>query len=51
MRLLDIVGVELSGKPGPGIAATDVVLSLTESCARKKSSAHTWNFTAKARRT
>jgi iron-sulfur-dependent 2-methylisocitrate dehydratase len=30
MRLPDIVGVELSGKPGPGITATDVVLSLTE---------------------
>ncbi|MBB5447046.1 MULTISPECIES: Fe/S-dependent 2-methylisocitrate dehydratase AcnD [unclassified Paraburkholderia] len=30
MRLPDIVGVELSGKPGEGITATDVVLSLTE---------------------
>ncbi|MFP5412790.1 MAG: Fe/S-dependent 2-methylisocitrate dehydratase AcnD, partial [Gammaproteobacteria bacterium] len=30
MRLPDIVGVELSGKPGPGITATDVVLALTE---------------------
>ncbi len=30
MRLPDIVGVELSGKPQPGITATDVVLALTE---------------------
>ena len=30
MRLPDIVGVELSGMPAPGITATDVVLALTE---------------------
>jgi 2-methylcitrate dehydratase (2-methyl-trans-aconitate forming) len=30
MRLPDIVGVELLGKPQPGITATDVVLALTE---------------------
>jgi aconitate hydratase len=30
MRLPDIVGVTLSGKPQPGITATDVVLALTE---------------------
>jgi 2-methylcitrate dehydratase (2-methyl-trans-aconitate forming) len=30
MRLPDIVGVELAGKPQPGITATDVVLALTE---------------------
>ncbi len=30
MRLPDIVCVELSGKPQPGITATDVVLALTE---------------------
>ena len=30
MRLPEIVGVELSGKPQPGITATDLVLSLTE---------------------
>ncbi|MBT8768297.1 Fe/S-dependent 2-methylisocitrate dehydratase AcnD [Metapseudomonas boanensis] len=30
MRLPDIIGVELSGKPQPGITATDVVLALTE---------------------
>jgi len=36
MRLPDIVGVELSGKPGPGITATDVVLSLTEFLRKQK---------------
>ena len=30
MRLPDTVGVELSGRPQPGITATDVVLALTE---------------------
>ena len=30
MRLPDIIGVELIGKPGPGITATDIVLALTE---------------------
>ena len=30
MRTPDIVGVELRGKPAPGITATDVVLALTE---------------------
>jgi aconitate hydratase len=30
LRLPDIVGVELSGKPQPGITATDIVLALTE---------------------
>ncbi|MBU3719709.1 MAG: Fe/S-dependent 2-methylisocitrate dehydratase AcnD [Burkholderiaceae bacterium] len=30
MRLPEIVGVELSGKPKPGITATDIVLALTE---------------------
>ena len=30
MRLPDIIGVELSGKPQPGITATDTVLALTE---------------------
>jgi len=30
MRLPDIVGVRLSGRPQPGITATDVVLALTE---------------------
>jgi len=30
MRLPDIVGVELAGRPQPGITATDIVLALTE---------------------
>jgi len=30
MRLPDIIGVELTGKPQPGITATDLVLALTE---------------------
>ncbi|WP_417763390.1 Fe/S-dependent 2-methylisocitrate dehydratase AcnD [Shewanella sp.] len=30
MRLPDIVGVELTGKPAAGITATDIVLALTE---------------------
>ncbi|MEB0136301.1 Fe/S-dependent 2-methylisocitrate dehydratase AcnD [Actimicrobium sp. CCC2.4] len=30
MRLPDIIGVELTGKPLPGITATDTVLALTE---------------------
>jgi 2-methylcitrate dehydratase (2-methyl-trans-aconitate forming) len=36
MRLPDIVGVELSGKPGEGITATDVVLALTEFLRQQK---------------
>jgi iron-sulfur-dependent 2-methylisocitrate dehydratase len=36
MRLPDIVGVELTGKPQPGITATDVVLALTEFLRREK---------------
>ncbi|MGF6702312.1 iron-sulfur-dependent 2-methylisocitrate dehydratase [Paraburkholderia sp. MM5496-R1] len=36
MRLPDIVGVELGGKPGEGITATDVVLSLTEFLRKEK---------------
>jgi len=36
MRLPEIVGVELSGKPLPGITATDVVLSLTEFLRQQK---------------
>lgn len=30
MRLPDIVGVELTGKPQPGITGTDIVLAITE---------------------
>jgi len=36
MRLPDIIGVELSGKPQPGITATDVVLSLTKFLRKQK---------------
>ncbi len=36
MRLPDIVGVELSGKPQPGITATDVVLAMTEFLRKSK---------------
>jgi aconitate hydratase len=36
MRLPDIVGVELSGKPQPGITATDTVLALTEFLRKEK---------------
>ncbi|MDD2056427.1 Fe/S-dependent 2-methylisocitrate dehydratase AcnD [Pseudomonas sp. GD03860] len=36
MRLPEIVGVELSGKPQPGITATDVVLALTEFLRKEK---------------
>jgi 2-methylcitrate dehydratase (2-methyl-trans-aconitate forming) len=36
MRLPDIIGVELSGKPQPGITATDVVLALTEFLRKQK---------------
>ncbi len=36
MRLPDIVGVELSGEPQPGITATDVVLALTEFLRKEK---------------
>ena len=36
MRLPDIVGVALTGQPGPGITATDIVLALTEFLRREK---------------
>ncbi|WP_137821976.1 Fe/S-dependent 2-methylisocitrate dehydratase AcnD [Pseudomonas sp. D(2018)] len=36
MRLPEIIGVELTGKPQPGITATDVVLSLTEFLRKEK---------------
>jgi 2-methylcitrate dehydratase (2-methyl-trans-aconitate forming) len=36
MRLPDIVGVALTGRPGPGITATDVVLALTEFLRKSK---------------
>ncbi len=36
MRLPDIVGVELTGKPQPGITGTDIVLAITEFLRREK---------------
>jgi iron-sulfur-dependent 2-methylisocitrate dehydratase len=36
MRLPDIIGVELTGRPQPGITATDIVLALTEFLRRQK---------------
>ena len=36
MRLPDIIGVELCGKPQPGITATDTVLALTEFLRKQK---------------
>ena len=36
MRLPDIIGVELTGKPQPGITATDIVLALTEYLRKEK---------------
>jgi aconitase A len=36
MRLPDIIGVALSGRPAPGITATDVVLALTEFLRKEK---------------
>jgi 2-methylcitrate dehydratase (2-methyl-trans-aconitate forming) len=36
MRLPDIIGVELSGQPQPGITATDTVLALTEFLRKEK---------------
>lgn len=36
MRLPDIIGVELVGRPQPGITATDIVLALTEFLRKEK---------------
>jgi len=36
MRLPDIIGVELAGRPAAGITATDIVLALTEFLRREK---------------
>ena len=36
MRLPDIVGVHLTGRPQPGITATDIVLALTEFLRRER---------------
>ncbi|MCX7071660.1 MAG: Fe/S-dependent 2-methylisocitrate dehydratase AcnD [Gammaproteobacteria bacterium] len=44
MRLPDITGVELTGKPAPGITATDVVLALTEFLRKEKVVGHYLEF-------
>ncbi|MGQ0620918.1 MAG: Fe/S-dependent 2-methylisocitrate dehydratase AcnD [Panacagrimonas sp.] len=44
MRLPDITGVELSGKPNEGITATDVVLALTEFLRQQKVVGHYLEF-------
>ena len=44
MRLPDITGVELSGKPNEGITATDVVLALTEFLRKEKVVGHYLEF-------
>jgi len=36
MRLPDIIGVELTGKPQPGITSTDIVLAITEFLRQQK---------------
>ncbi|MDB5821174.1 MAG: 2-methylisocitrate dehydratase, Fe/S-dependent, partial [Rhizobacter sp.] len=36
MRLPDIIGVNLTGRPAPGITATDIVLALTEYLRQQK---------------
>ncbi|MFP5461625.1 MAG: Fe/S-dependent 2-methylisocitrate dehydratase AcnD [Gammaproteobacteria bacterium] len=36
MRLPDIVGVELTGRPQPGITATDIVMAITEYLRKSK---------------
>jgi iron-sulfur-dependent 2-methylisocitrate dehydratase len=36
MRLPDIIGVELTGRPQPGITCTDIVLALTEFLRRER---------------
>jgi len=36
MRLPDIIGVQLTGKPQPGITATDIVLALTQFLRQQK---------------
>ena len=44
MRLPDITGVKLAGRPQPGITATDVVLALTEFLRREKVVGHYLEF-------
>ena len=44
MRLPDITGVKLGGRPQPGITATDVVLALTECLRQEKVVGHYLEF-------
>ncbi|WP_028916806.1 Fe/S-dependent 2-methylisocitrate dehydratase AcnD [Pseudoxanthomonas sp. J35] len=44
MRLPEITGVRLSGRPGPGITATDVVLALTEFLRKERVVGHYLEF-------
>ena len=44
MRTPEMVGVELTGKPQPGITATDVVLALTEFLRKEKVVGHYLEF-------
>ena len=44
MRLPDITGVKLNGRPQPGITATDVVLALTEFLRKEKVVGHYLEF-------
>ncbi len=44
MRLPDIIGVELTGRPQPGITATDIVLALTEFLRASKVVGAWWEF-------
>ncbi|MFT4196457.1 MAG: Fe/S-dependent 2-methylisocitrate dehydratase AcnD [Pseudoxanthomonas sp.] len=44
MRLPEITGVKLAGRPQPGITATDVVLALTEFLRREKVVGHYLEF-------
>jgi aconitate hydratase len=44
----DVVGVELKGKLREGVTATDLVLTVTECCVKRRSSASSSNSSAKA---
>jgi aconitate hydratase len=46
----DVVGVHLTGALREGVTATDLALTSRRCCARRRSSASSWNFSAPARR-
>jgi aconitate hydratase len=46
----DVVGVHLTGRLREGVTATDLVLAVLSCCARRKSSASSSSFTARAPR-